>query len=80
MKAVSATGFLVLLKAAKKIKNQFPRQFYQIINRLCNSDAQTIIKTVNELCHQITQLNVHCDFDLASFSMLTENDFWVPFS
>lgn len=69
-----------LIKNAKKIKNQFPRQFYQIINRLCNSDAQTIIKTVNELCHQITQLNVHCDFDLASFSMLTENDFWVPFS
>lgn len=67
-----------IIENAVKIESHFPRQFQQIVFRLCNNDAKEIIKTVNEFRQQITKLNVCYGIDLASFPELTREDFWDP--
>ena len=69
-----------LIKNALKIKSYLPRQFQQIVDSLCNDEAEKIINTVNEFRHQITKLNIPSDHDLSSFPELATDDFWDPYS
>ena len=62
-----------------KIESYFPRQFQQIVDSLCNDDADEIIKTVSEFRWQITKLNSKHGINIASLPELTKEDFWDPF-
>lgn len=67
-----------LVENAVKIEKHFPRQFHQIVDSLCNDDAQGIIKTVNDFRQQLIQLNVCHGIDVTSLRELTQEDFWYP--
>lgn len=67
-----------LVENAVKIENHFPRQFHQIVDSLCNKEAEGIIKTVNDFRQQIIQLNVCHGIDVTSLHELTQEDFWDP--
>lgn len=67
-----------LLANAVKLESHFPRQFQQIVESLCDSDAQEMIQVVNEFCRQMRQLSNCHGIPLASLQELTEEDFWDP--
>ena len=67
-----------LIENAVNIENHFPRQFHQIVDSLCDDDAQGIIKTVNDFRQQLIQLNVCHGIDVTSLRELTNDDFWYP--
>lgn len=67
-----------LIENVAKLENNFPRQFQQIVDSLCNDGSEEIIKTVNEFRQQVMKLNVRNGINIASLCELTKEDFWYP--
>lgn len=67
-----------LIENAVKIESHFPHQFHQIVDSLCNKEAEGIIKTVNDFRQQLIQLNVSYGINVTALHELTQEDFWYP--
>ena len=65
-----------LLKNSVKLNQYYKRQFQQIINCLCKSNAEKIIKECNYIREQLLALSEHHGVDVRAFPQLSMKDFW----
>lgn len=65
-----------LLKNSVKLNQYYKRQFRQIINCLCKSNAEEIVKECNYIREQLLALSEHHGVDVRAFPQLSMKDFW----
>lgn len=65
-----------LLKNAAQLNRYYQRQFQQIVNCLCESSAETIVKECNRIREQFIAFPEHHGVDVSSFPQLCLDDFW----
>lgn len=65
-----------LLKNAAQLNRYYQRQFQQIVNCLCESSAETIVKECNRIREQFIAFPEHHSVDVSSFPQLCLDDFW----
>lgn len=65
-----------LLKNAVQLNRYYQRQFQQIVNCLCESSAETIVKECNRIREQFIAFPEHHGVDVSSFPQLCLDDFW----
>lgn len=67
---------LWLLKNAVQLNRYYQRQFQQIVNCLCESDAAYIVEECNRIREQLIAFQEHHGVDVSSFPQLCLDDFW----
>lgn len=67
-----------LIKNAVVLNKYFPHQFRQINDCLRNSDADEIIRVVNGISGQLSQLSKVHGINISSLPSLAKTDFWEP--
>lgn len=67
---------LWLLKNAVQLSRYYQRQFQQIVNCLCESSAETIVKECNRIREQLIAFPEYHGVDVSSFPQLCLDDFW----
>lgn len=65
-----------LLSNASILNRHFNRQFKQIVNSLCNEEADAVIQTLNMIRDQLRPISVTYGIDMGLCPELTEEDFW----
>ncbi len=66
-----------LLNNAVPLKKYYQRQVQQIVDCLCDSDGDGIIKECNRIREQLIALPEHHGVDVGSFPKLSRGDFWL---
>ncbi len=66
-----------LLNNAVQLKKYYQRQVQQIVDCLCDSDGDRIIKECNRIREQLIALPEHHGVDVGSFPKLSRGDFWL---
>ena len=67
-----------LLNNSVQLKRYFQRQFQQIVDCLCNKNADNIINQCNAIREQLISLPDHHGVDVRSIPPLSRDDFWWP--
>lgn len=67
-----------LLKSAAVLNKYYNRQFKQIVDAFCNSDAKYIIDICNQIREQLLAFADCHGIDMTICPQLKEADFWVP--
>lgn len=65
-----------LLNNATQLNRYYQRQFQQIVNCLCESHAENIVKECNRIRDQLIAFPEHHGIDVSSFPQLCLDDFW----
>ena len=65
-----------LLNNAAQLKQYYQRQFQQIVDCLCQKNAEEIMRECNDIRKQLTAFPEHHGVEVGSFPQLSKNDFW----
>lgn len=66
-----------LLNNAVQLKLYYERQFQQIVECLCESNAENIVEVCNRIREQLMAFPEHHGVDVSSFPQLSIDDFWA---
>lgn len=65
------------LEHAILLMQYYQRQFWQIVNCICDNTVNCIIEQCNEIREQLLALPGHHGVDVSAFPKLSDADFWV---
>lgn len=65
-----------LMDNSVQLNQYFQRQFSQIIDCLCEGDAEDIIQKFDDIRRQLISLTDHHGVDISSLPQLSMDDFW----
>lgn len=66
-----------LLDNAIQLKQYYRRQFQQIIDCLCQAEAEVVIQICNNIREQLIVLTEHHGVNVSTFPRLSMDDFWT---
>ena len=67
-----------LVDNSVELDKHYSRQFNQIVNALRYSDADKLIKTINQIIEQLSKTSYRHGIKASDCPKLTKDDFWVP--
>lgn len=65
------------LEHAILLMQYYQRQFWQIVDCICDNTVNCIIEQCNEIREQLLALPGYHGVDMAAFPKLSDADFWV---